>query len=198
MRSSDEQDSYTSSLELPELATPESTSTLKPSSSIDMQILPHIDPANPFAFSLKQMTSIVDHKYFQFLQYVGGIESIAKGLHSNIKSGLDWNEDNLSYIRMFDLQNDKKQQDEVFYKSQFPLSMQDSETFTQRRQVFGSNVLPTVEEVTLLQLMWESFQDKTLVYMVYIREKRQTLTCFFTFIDIIDHFSNSITNSGYI
>lgn len=174
MRSSDEHDSYPSSLELPDLAASESTSTLKPSSSMDMQILPHIDPANPFAFSLEQMTNIVDHKYFQFLQYVGGIEGVAKGLHSNIKSGLDWNEDNLAYIRMFDLQNDKKQQDEAFYESQFPLSMEDSETFAQRRQIFGSNVLPTVEEVTLLQLMWESFQDKTLVYIRYILEKIDT------------------------
>lgn len=166
MRGSDEQDSYPSSLELPELATPETSSTLKASLSAEMEILQHIDPANPFAFSLEQMTSIVDHKHFQFLQHVGGIEGIARGLHSNIKSGLDWNEANLAYVRMFDLQNENKQPDESFFDAQLPLSLHDSETFTQRRQVFGSNVLPTVEEVTLLQLMWESFQDKTLVYSV--------------------------------
>ncbi|KAF1803679.1 PMCA-type calcium-translocating P-type ATPase [Mucor lusitanicus] len=168
MRGSDDQDSYPSSLELPELATPETSSTLKPSTSTEMEILQHIDPANPFAFSLEQMTSIVDRRYFQFLQHVGGIEGIAKGLHSNIKSGLDWNEANLAYIRMFDLQSKKKQQEEeeeAFYNAQFPLSMHDSETFVQRRQVFGSNILPSVEEVTLLQLMWESFQDKTLILL---------------------------------
>ncbi|KAK4510580.1 FAD_binding_3 domain-containing protein [Mucor velutinosus] len=169
MRGSDDQDSYPSSLELPELATPETGSTLKPSSSTDMEILQHIDPANPFAFSQEQMTSIVDHKHFQFLQHVGGIDGLAKGLHSSIKSGLDWNETNLAYIRIFDLQNEKKQQkeeeQEAFYDAQFPLSLHDSETFIQRRQVFGSNVLPIVEEVTLLQLMWESFQDKTLILL---------------------------------
>ncbi|EPB81850.1 hypothetical protein HMPREF1544_11434 [Mucor circinelloides 1006PhL] len=165
MRGSDEQDSYPSSLELPELATPETSSTLKASLSAEMEILQHIDPANPFAFSLEQMTSIVDHRHFQFLQHVGGIEGIAKGLHSNIKSGLDWNEANLAYVRMFDLQKENKQPDESFFDAQFPLSLHDSETFTQRRQVFGSNVLPTVEEVTLLQLMWESFQDKTLILL---------------------------------
>ncbi|KAL9547568.1 hypothetical protein MBANPS3_006110 [Mucor bainieri] len=176
MRGSDDHDSYPSSLELPELATPETSSTLKPSTSTEMEILQHIDPANPFAFSLEQMTSIVDHKHYAFLQHVGGMEGVAKGLHSNIKSGLDWNEDHLAYIRMFDLQGDKTQQqqeekkedddeEEAFYNAQFPLSMHDSETFIQRRQVFGSNVLPTVEEVTLLQLMWESFQDKTLILL---------------------------------
>ncbi|GAN06192.1 calcium-translocating p-type atpase [Mucor ambiguus] len=168
MRGSDDHDSYPSSLELPELATPETSDTLQPSTSTGMEILQHIDPANPFAFSLEQMSSIVDHKHFQFLQHVGGVEGVAKGLHTNIKSGLDWNEANLAYIRMFDLQNEKKQQEEkeeAFYNSQFPLSMHDSETFTQRRQVFGANVLPTVQEVTLLQLMWESFQDKTLILL---------------------------------
>ncbi|KAL0140473.1 PMCA-type calcium-translocating P-type ATPase [Mucor lusitanicus] len=120
-----------------------------------MEILQHIDPANPFAFSLEQMTSIVDRRYFQFLQHVGGIEGIAKGLHSNIKSGLDWNEQ----------KKQQEEEEEAFYNAQFPLSMHDSETFVQRRQVFGSNILPSVEEVTLLQLMWESFQDKTLILL---------------------------------
>lgn len=197
MRDSDDQDSYPSSLELPELATPDTSSTLQPSSSTDMEILlQHIDPANPFAFSLEQMTSIVDHKHFEFLQHVGGIEGIAKGLHSNIKAGLDWNEAHLDYIRMFDLQNEKKQDsEEALFDAQFPLSMHDSEIFTQRRQVFGSNVLPTVEEVSLWQLMWESFQDKTLVQQLArsICIHRLTLAT-----DFADHFSHDFTDSRHL
>ncbi|KAI8647336.1 PMCA-type calcium-translocating P-type ATPase [Parasitella parasitica] len=165
MRGSDDQDSYTSSLGLTVAAAPEASGPLKPNSSAETHILPHLDPANPFAFSLEQVTSIVDQKDYQFIQHVGGIKGIAKGLHSNIESGLDWNEDNLAYVRMFDLHNEKSEQDETFYPAQLPLSTQDSETFTQRRHIFGSNVLPKVEEVTLLQLMWEAFQDKTLILL---------------------------------
>jgi Ca2+-transporting ATPase len=169
MKSGDE-DLYPSSLELPEIS---SDSTLKPSESVDMLKVPHTDPANPFAFTLEQMTNLVGQNRLDFLDHVGGIESVAKGLHSHHTTGLVWNEDNLSYVRMYDLLQHKKaehkQKEDEFYQAQFPLSI-DSETFTQRRQVFGYNVLPQVEEVSLLQLMWEAFQDKTLVYL---RRKRR-------------------------
>jgi Ca2+-transporting ATPase len=138
-------------MELPELGK-------NSSESINMLLIPHIDPSNPFAFSLEQMCQVVDQKHLDFLEKVGGIEGIAKGLHSNTKQGIVWNEENLSYIRMFDLVQPK----EEFYDSQFPVSM-DCDTFIQRRQIFGSNVLPKIEEVSLLELMWQSFQDKTLV-----------------------------------
>jgi Ca2+-transporting ATPase len=65
---------------------------------------------------------------------------------------------------MYDLIHPKKEEELTDVISQFPLSM-DYDTFAQRRQVFGSNILPQIEEVSLLQLMWQSFQDKTLVKM---------------------------------
>lgn len=157
----------TSSLELHELAVSTSDSTIKPSASIDMIMVPHTDPANPFAFTPEQMTELVDQKRLDFLDHIGGIESVATGLHSHHSTGLSWNEDNLGYVRMYDLLQRKAvepTEEDEFYQPQFPLSV-DSETFTQRRQVFGSNVLPLVEEVSLLRLMWEAFQDKTLVYI---------------------------------
>jgi Ca2+-transporting ATPase len=151
-------DSYTSSLELPELA------NTRDSESIDMLMVPHLDPSNPFAFSSQQLCQVVDQKNLDFIEKVNGIEGISKGLHSNINNGLVWNEDNLSYIRMYDLIHPKKEEELTDVISQFPLSM-DCDTFAQRRQVFGSNILPQIEEVSLLQLMWQSFQDKTLVKM---------------------------------
>lgn len=147
-------DSYTSSLELPELA------NTRDSESINLSFVPHLDPINPFAFSALQLCQVVNQKNLDFIKKVGGIQGISKGLHSNIHHGLVWNEDNLPFIRMYDLIHPKKEQ-EVF-QSQIPLSM-DCDTFVQRRQIFGSNVLPQIEQVTLLQLMWQSFQDKTLV-----------------------------------
>lgn len=143
-------ESCVSSVDLPELGK---------SSSDSGQITPHIDPSNPFAFSLEQMCHLVDGKQFEFLEKVGGTESIARGLHSNIQHGIIWNEENLSYIRMYDLLHTPQ---EKIYDHQFPISME-CDTFIQRRQIFGSNVLPLIEEVSLLELMWQSFQDKTLV-----------------------------------
>lgn len=151
MKSSSE--SYVSSMDLPELGK-------NSSESINMLMVPHINPSNPFAFSLEQMCHVVDQKHLDFLEKVGGIEGIAKGLHSNTKGGIIWNEENLSYIRMFDLVQSKTE--EEVCDTQFPISME-CDTFIQRRHIFGSNVLPVIEEVSLLELMWQSFQDKTLV-----------------------------------
>lgn len=156
-------ESYPSSLELPPLQQLHHH-------DVDMLMMPHIDPSNPFAFDCEQMCQIVDQKHLDFLEKVGGIDGIAKGLHSSIKTGLLWNEQSLSSVRMFDLTNTtNKEEEEHFFDntSAFPLSMVDSETFIQRRQLFGSNVLPQIEEVSLLELMWQSFQDKTLVSCYY-------------------------------
>ncbi|KAI7907007.1 PMCA-type calcium-translocating P-type ATPase [Cokeromyces recurvatus] len=126
----------------------------------------HLDPSNPFAFSREQMISIVDQARLDLIEYMGGVDTIAKGLHSDITKGIEWNEGNLSYIRMFDLlQQQQQQQEDEFYNPQLPLSPNDSNTFVQRKQVFGSNTLPKVEEVVLWQLMWNTFQDKILLLL---------------------------------
>jgi Ca2+-transporting ATPase len=135
---------------------------LKPGSSLDLLLTQHLDPENPFAFSLEQMVSIVDKKQLAFLRRVGGVDTIARGLHSNTVTGLNWDEDCLSYVRLYDLLK-KEEPDNDDEEQHFPLSMTDCETFIQRRKVYGANILPQVEKVSLLQLMWEAFQDKTLV-----------------------------------
>ncbi|KAG2198827.1 hypothetical protein INT47_000743 [Mucor saturninus] len=145
-------ESCVSSVDLPEIGK---------SSTDSGQIMPHIDPSNPFAFSLEQMCHLVDGKQMTFLEKVGGTEAIARGLHSSTQHGIVWNEENLSYIRMYDLLHTPQEQ---VYDHQFPISME-CDTFIQRRQIFGSNILPLIEEVSLLELMWQSFQDKTLILL---------------------------------
>lgn len=183
-------DSYTSSLELPELA------NTRDSESIDLLLVPHLDPSNPFAFSSQQICQVIDKKNLDFIEKVGGLEGIAKGLHSHISNGLVWNEDNLSYIRMYDLihpPTKEEEEDDFFSSPAFPISM-DCDTFTQRRNVFGSNVLPEIEQVSLLQLMWKSFQDKTLVCCATAR----FLLLLTQIIDYVDDRCYGVTHSGYL
>ncbi|KAI8979786.1 PMCA-type calcium-translocating P-type ATPase [Mycotypha africana] len=130
--------------------------------------IPHTDPANPFAFTSEQLVAVVEQKRLDFIHQMGGLHGLAKGLHSNIKKGIAWSENSLSYIRMYDLQQHESKErtlKEEYYDSHLPLSLHDSETFVQRRKVFGSNILPIIEEVTLLQLMWQAFQDKILILL---------------------------------
>ncbi|KAI8986393.1 PMCA-type calcium-translocating P-type ATPase [Pilobolus umbonatus] len=150
----DGQSMYDSSFELPSLSR-DSTAT------IDMLMLQHIDPANPFAFSAEQLVQLVDLKHLEFLGKMNGIESIARGLHSNLKTGLQWNEPSLPYVRMLDLQNKEY---EAHVERNTWLDKKDG-FFPQREAVFGLNKLPELEELTLLHFIWESFQDKTLILL---------------------------------
>ena len=155
MSSSFDRESLSSSIELPEI---KNTTQYE---SFNAMMVPHVDPSNPFAFSCQQMCHIISQKNIEFIDKMGGIEGISKGLHSHLQYGLVWNEQHLEYIRMYDLMYPTTEKQE-FYDGQFPISM-DCDTFIQRRQIFGSNVLPEIKQVTLLNLMWQAFQDKTLV-----------------------------------
>ncbi|OBZ91341.1 Calcium-transporting ATPase 2 [Choanephora cucurbitarum] len=130
---------------------------------VDMMLVPHLEPANPFAFSLDQMSAIVDQKHIEFIEKMNGIENIAKGLHTDLKSGLNHEEGCLPYIRMLELQNSTKQ--EASLDSQTLPDSHTLEPFSQRKNIFGINKLPPVEKVTLVEIMWQSFQDKTLIML---------------------------------
>ncbi|KAI8332005.1 hypothetical protein BD560DRAFT_415475 [Blakeslea trispora] len=130
---------------------------------VDMILIPHLESANPFAFSLEQMSAIVDQKHIEFIKRMGGIESIARGLHTDLRTGLSPDEACLPYIRMFDIQNHIKHEPSL--ESQVPTGLCVSEQFSQRKEVYGCNKLPPVEESTLVQIMWEAFQDKTLIML---------------------------------
>ncbi|CEI98151.1 Putative Calcium-translocating P-type ATPase, PMCA-type [Rhizopus microsporus] len=124
----------------------------------------HLDPSNPFAFSPEQLYSIVYHKRLDILESIGGIDGLARGLHSNTNTGLDWREENLCYIRLHDLKQPPTK-DEYYMPPDKLLYSDKEEYFVQRIKVFGPNRLPELEPVSLLKIMWEAYQDKTLLLL---------------------------------
>ncbi|CEG68451.1 Putative Calcium-translocating P-type ATPase, PMCA-type [Rhizopus microsporus] len=120
----------------------------------------HLDPSNPFAFSPEQLYSIVYHKRLDILESIGGVDGLARGLHSNTNTGLDWREENLCYIRLHDLKQPPTK-DEYYMPPDKLLYNDKEEYFVQRINVFGPNRLPELEPVSLLKIMWEAYQDKT-------------------------------------
>lgn len=141
--------------------------------SIDMMMLPHQDPNNPFAFTPEQLMTLMETRDMDFLDRIGGVEGVAKGLHSDTINGLyeEQERHELRPISLRDLErrpstdsNNKRildQEDEeediiAYHQPEQP-------RFFQRRAVFGSNVLPQIQITNIFQLMWESLQDKTLV-----------------------------------
>lgn len=185
-----------------------------PSTMIDMIRLPHHDNKNPFAFTIQQLTSLVDRKDLEFLQQIFGVEGLAKGLHSNLAHGINENELDLPSINIEQIEIDQQQQqlyhdeEKENIDSDFnsdistPLILTNNVTstpcsprFVQRKYVYGSNTLPDVNSNSLLQLMWNAFQDKTLVIIDKIKKMIITVIESHLFLNI--YFIDSINNISY-
>lgn len=119
-----------------------------------------LDPSNPFAFTPRQLIHLVDRKQLDLLNSIGGVDGLARGLHSNKSRGLDCFEENLEFISMYDL---KKPSDKEEYEDKSHVWIEESKRFEQRTKVFGLNKLPELEPVSLMRIMWEAYQDKMLV-----------------------------------
>lgn len=145
----------------------------KSSTQVNMEqfLQPHDNPENPFAFTSEQLSALYDPKNVELLSAYGGLEGIAKGLHSNAKDGLSTDEhapfDPISLNDIIDIH--------VMEVTKPELDSQGSATpppahhttansrFAQRITTFGSNTLPDVKAKNIFQLMWMAFKDKTLV-----------------------------------
>jgi Ca2+-transporting ATPase len=145
----------------------------KSSIQVNMEQLlqPHDNPENPFAFTSEQLSALYDPKNVELLSAYGGLEGIAKGLHSNAKDGLSTDEhapfDPISLNDIIDTHVMEVTKPEL--DSQGPATPPPAHhttansRFAQRAAVFGSNTLPDVKAKNIFQLMWMAFKDKTLV-----------------------------------
>ncbi|OZJ02550.1 hypothetical protein BZG36_04504 [Bifiguratus adelaidae] len=150
---------------------------------------PHNDPENPFAFSVEQLTALVDPKNLELLHALGGVKGIVAGLHADAVVGLGADErvafdpitlDDINHYND-DLDIDtaepkrpsipppgirpKRDATSKSRKSILSVSSDHDYHFPQRKQVFGRNVLPDVKSKSLLQLMWEALQDRILILL---------------------------------
>ncbi|KAI9283425.1 PMCA-type calcium-translocating P-type ATPase [Sporodiniella umbellata] len=126
---------------------------------------PHADPHNPFAFTADQLSALQDPKNIELLHAYGGLQGIAKGLHTNAKEGLSPAQSIQSHISISDITHDKALIKPPASASQPADIVEDGKPFHQRRALFGENVLPVVKGKNLFQLMWMAFNDKTLILL---------------------------------
>ncbi|KAI9272607.1 PMCA-type calcium-translocating P-type ATPase [Sporodiniella umbellata] len=123
----------------------------------------YLDPSNPFAFSCDQLKQIVENKELDVLKSIGGIDGLARGLHSHPSQGLDPNEENLEFISLYQLKNQTWEK-EVAKK--YPGWQSQRTHFEQRSKVFGYNRLPELEPVRLLNIIKKACQDKMLILLM--------------------------------
>ncbi|KAI9272810.1 hypothetical protein BDA99DRAFT_545701 [Phascolomyces articulosus] len=178
----------------------------------------HYDPKNPFAFSAEQLGTLVEKRNIEFLNEVGGVFGMAKGLHSDIMQGIAQDEryplrtitlndlvsaaascnksttseddddedildeDMLAYCTMDDHDqnnlrdhaagiagvddNDDDDSENENDEDGERRKKRKRELHQQRKNVFGSNILPCVQHKSLCRLIWMSLQDKTLILLI--------------------------------
>lgn len=169
------------------IATPNPSTFLDEKAAADVKIdlrdnlTPHNDPSNPFAFTPDQLSALMDPKNVPLLRAYGGLEGVARGLHVDLLSGLIPNAPTHQHINLNQIVKEKD--DSVYveeieckrtptvhslgrqltHRTDATVSAPDATAFPQRKNVFGSNVLPETDSKSIFALMWIAFQDKTLV-----------------------------------
>jgi Ca2+-transporting ATPase len=138
---------------------------------------PHSNPSNPFAFTPDQLAALHDPKNIELLHVFGGLEGVAKGLHADIRQGLNPNTTFDQHVTLQDITLDSSKlvtesstqiediNEPTLKKSSTFNTLSDHVTgpYAERAKIFGANVLPPVKSKSIFQLMWLAFNDKTLV-----------------------------------
>ncbi|CAG8527717.1 11332_t:CDS:2 [Ambispora leptoticha] len=149
---------------------------------------------NPFAFNPSLLSRLIDPKNINLLRKIGGVEGILKGLHTDSDLGLSTDEkaplppitiddisskddvdgdefkqkDNIKDLAgKADTEPKKERQSKKEKKAALANAelTKDGAPFSQRKRVFGVNVLPTKKTKTIFELMWIAMQDKVLIIL---------------------------------
>lgn len=145
-------------------------------------IISHQNPSNPFAFEATQLERLVDPKNIELLRNIGGVNGLLRGLHSDSVYGLSGDESapfpnvRLSDILEVNIDATKSRSSDqeavhmiehVTTRATNVSERKVIETFAQRKNIFGTNILPEVKSKSILALMWRAMHDKILVIFLF-------------------------------
>ncbi|KAK9761431.1 plasma membrane calcium, partial [Basidiobolus ranarum] len=105
-----------------------------------------------FSLTPAQIMEWVDNKDLDALVNHNGIDGILSGLQTDIATGLNTEDTFIGETE----NNDSPD------KAKCGLLAQ---SLDQRRQVFGTNILPEAKAKNILQLIWMAYQDKMLILL---------------------------------
>ncbi|KAL1301415.1 hypothetical protein AAFC00_005672 [Neodothiora populina] len=132
---------------------------------------------NSFAFSPGQLNKLLNPKSLPAFAALGGLTGIAKGLRTDLRTGLSIDENHLSGTVSLEeatkytsdaVSDDKHPSDiaETVLQSD-PQPHASKETFSDRIRVFKRNVLPEKKATPLWKLMWQAYNDKVLILLTF-------------------------------
>ncbi|XMA09443.1 hypothetical protein WAI453_002234 [Rhynchosporium graminicola] len=120
---------------------------------------------NKFAFSPGQMNKLLNPKSLAAFTALGGLPGIARGLRTDINTGLSIDEGELEGTVSF---QDVTKSD--YYKGESsPMALRSTGgqpgSFSDRIRVFKNNVIPRKKATPLWKLMWRAYNDKVLLLL---------------------------------
>ncbi|KAH7325667.1 calcium-translocating P-type ATPase [Stachybotrys elegans] len=121
---------------------------------------------NPFAFSPGQLNKLLNPKSLAAFRALGGLRGIAKGLQSNLETGLSIDETTVPLKVSFDnAVGHGKSETAQPAAAAAPKNRHASEPFSDRVRVYGRNALPPKKPNPIWKLMWIAFNEKVLILL---------------------------------
>ncbi|KAJ6782727.1 hypothetical protein PWT90_04997 [Aphanocladium album] len=120
---------------------------------------------NPFAFSPGQLNKLLNPKSLSAFQALGGLEGIARGLQTDVKSGLSLDETGVASSISFQDAVGKKSAGLSSLSKPSASPSSTTEAFGDRIRVYKRNVLPAKKATPLWKLMWNAYNDKVLILL---------------------------------
>ena len=132
---------------------------------------------NPFAFSPGQLSKLINPKNYGALHALRGLAGLAKGLQTDIHTGLSLDEDLLAKNVSFQdvtgttapevqpVQSPTLKRRRTSGRTLGGPEDATGQRFTDRNRVFGNNRLPERKSKSFLRLAWMALQDKVLILL---------------------------------
>jgi Ca2+-transporting ATPase len=127
---------------------------------------------NPFAFSPGQLNKLLNPKSLSAFRALGGLQGIAKGLQTDVRSGLSVDENGAPSRVTFDeavAAASKPSSSAAASKEASSTNATPpadaSSSFTDRTRVYSRNVLPPKKATPFWKLMWNVYNDAVLILL---------------------------------
>lgn len=129
---------------------------------------------NPFAFTPAKLHTLIKARTTAALDAVGGLRGLAAGLRSDLDSGLSPDEDvldgTISLPEAIACSRENRPAITAPLRREsthdlFALPGSEPTTFSDRRRVFGSNILPRRKQKSFFRLAWIAFNDKLIILL---------------------------------
>ncbi|KAH7132844.1 hypothetical protein EDB81DRAFT_806577 [Dactylonectria macrodidyma] len=131
-----------------------------------------------FAFSPGQLSKLLNPKSLNAFYALGGVEGLAKGLRTDLKSGLSVDEESLDGEVTFEDVTPEgtpkhgtagdampKSTSEASAHIPPPENPNPTGLFCDRKRIFGDNRLPDRKNKSLLEIAWTIYNDKVLILL---------------------------------